>query len=102
MPTTEPIRSSDWSRGIRPKPKVPVGPVTATVRGAFMAVPYPLELLQRRVAEQQPLRARGTTEVHLGLGGVAGAAGRGHRAEPERVVGDAVARLEVRDRSQAR
>jgi len=32
MPTTRATRASAWSRGIRPNPKVPVGPVTATVR----------------------------------------------------------------------
>src|SRR3974390_2274835 len=32
MPTTLAIRSSACSRGIRANPKVPVGPVTATVR----------------------------------------------------------------------
>src|SRR5690348_10445911 len=31
MPTIRATRSSAWSRGIRPNPNVPVGPVTATV-----------------------------------------------------------------------
>ena len=34
MPTMPPIRASACSSGISPKPKVPVGPVTATVSGA--------------------------------------------------------------------
>src|SRR4051794_41954432 len=32
MPTMLAIRGSSWSSGTRPKPKVPVGPVMATVR----------------------------------------------------------------------
>src|SRR6202042_2106779 len=32
IPTIRSMRSSAWSSGISPNPKVPVGPVTATVR----------------------------------------------------------------------
>jgi hypothetical protein len=38
MPTTRATRSSCCSSGTRPKPKVPVGPVTATVRSCALGV----------------------------------------------------------------
>jgi hypothetical protein len=38
MPTIRSMRSSCWSRGTRPNPKVPVGPVTATVSPDVPAV----------------------------------------------------------------
>src|SRR3954451_4299815 len=48
MPTTRVIRSSSSSRGTRPKPNVPVGPVTATVRSASVTGPR----VPRRPARQ--------------------------------------------------
>lgn len=58
MPTTRSTRGSDWSKGARPKPNVPVGPVTATARGrSFMDMGGTYDTRRRRVA-----RSRGRPE----------------------------------------
>jgi hypothetical protein len=54
---------------------------------------------ERRVAQQQPLAADVTAEVDLGLRTLRLPAYGDDPTEPERVVGDPVARCEVRDRS---
>ena len=72
MPTIRPMRSSAWSMGTRPKPKVPVGPVTATVSGAEVGTlrRYPGAVVPRRRpgSSGPPLRPpgdRGRMSKHL-------------------------------------
>src|SRR3954470_14008260 len=73
MPTIRPTPASSWSIGTRPKPKVPVGPVTATVRGAERAPTprrYPGAAVPRRPpGSSRPrlsrCRDRGRMSKHL-------------------------------------
>ena len=77
----------------------------------LMLVAYPLtdglgrawsELRQRRVAQQQPLRADVGAEVDLGFGLLSRPPHRHHASQPERVVRHAVTRRQVEDRPQPR
>lgn len=77
---------------------------------ALMLLAYPLtdalgrlasELRERRVTQQQPLRADVRTEVHLGLRLLRRAADGDDSAQAERVVRYPVPRRQVEDRAQA-